>query len=61
MHSIDFRLLGPLEVEHDGRPVLLRGAKERALLALLLLHVNEFVSHDRLIDSVQLRTIRATD
>ncbi len=52
MRSIEFRLLGPLEVEHDGRPVALGGAKERALLALLLLHANEFVSHDRLIEEL---------
>jgi DNA-binding SARP family transcriptional activator len=47
---VEFRILGPLEVRQEGRPVHIRGAKERALLALLLLHAGEAVSVDRLID-----------
>ncbi len=43
------RILGPLEVLRGGRPVPLGGAKQRALLALLLLEVNHVVSSDRLI------------
>jgi DNA-binding SARP family transcriptional activator len=46
-----FRILGPLEVTGDGRPVPLASAS-RALLALLLLHANEVVSSDRLIDEL---------
>jgi DNA-binding SARP family transcriptional activator/ABC-type transport system substrate-binding protein len=49
---MEFRLLGPVEALRDGRPVPLGGAKPRALLALLLLHVNEVVSRDRLIDEL---------
>ncbi len=49
---MEFRLLGPVEVLRDGRPVALGGAKPRALLALLLLHANEVVSRDRLIDAL---------
>jgi DNA-binding SARP family transcriptional activator len=49
---VEFRILGPLEVRRDGRPVLIGGAKERALLALLLLHAGEQVSADRLIDEL---------
>ncbi len=49
---MEFRLLGPVEVLRDGRPVPLGGAKPRALLALLLLHANEVVSRDRLIDAL---------
>jgi DNA-binding SARP family transcriptional activator/tetratricopeptide (TPR) repeat protein len=49
---VDFRLLGPLEVLQDGRPVSLGGRKPRALLAILLLHANEVVSSDRLIDAL---------
>jgi DNA-binding SARP family transcriptional activator/tetratricopeptide (TPR) repeat protein len=49
---VDFRLLGPLEVLRDGRPVSLGGRKPRALLAILLLHANEVVSADRLIDAL---------
>ena len=43
-----FRILGPLEVESDGRAVALGGAKPRAVLAVLLLHANEPVSAERL-------------
>ena len=49
---MEFRLLGPLEVRSGGTPLSLGGPKQRALLALLLLHVNEVVSRDRLIDGV---------
>jgi YVTN family beta-propeller protein len=49
---MQFRLLGPLEVEDDGRPLVLGSAKQRALLAILLLHANEVVSRDRLIDDL---------
>src|SRR5215208_4212636 len=45
---MEFRLLGPLEVRREGRTVELPGGKPRALLALLLLHVNEPVSAERL-------------
>ncbi|MFD9321604.1 BTAD domain-containing putative transcriptional regulator [Streptomyces sp. NPDC060053] len=43
-----FRLLGPLDVEIDGRVVVLTG-RQRALCAVLLLHANHVVSVDRLI------------
>jgi DNA-binding SARP family transcriptional activator len=49
---VEFRILGPLEVWHEGRPVQIRGAKERALLVFLLLHVGEPVSADRLIEEL---------
>ncbi len=49
---MEFRVLGPLEVEVDGRVLKLGGAKQRALLALLLLHANEAVSRDRLVDEL---------
>ncbi|MBD0328776.1 MAG: winged helix-turn-helix domain-containing protein [Thermoleophilia bacterium] len=47
-----FRILGPLEVENGGRSLAPSGRKPRALLALLLLHANEPVSPDRLIDEL---------
>jgi DNA-binding SARP family transcriptional activator len=50
--AVDFGILGPLEVRHEGRPVPLGGAKQRALLALLLLHPNEVVPAERLIDEL---------
>jgi YVTN family beta-propeller protein len=49
---MDFRILGPLEVEYEGRLLRLGGAKQRALLAVLLLYANEVVSRDRLIDEL---------
>jgi DNA-binding SARP family transcriptional activator len=50
--GIDFRILGPLEVWDDDRPLPLGGAKQRALLALLLLRANQVLSRDRLIDEL---------
>jgi DNA-binding SARP family transcriptional activator len=50
---MQFRILGPLEVVDDqGQEVPLHGRKQRALLAILLLHANELVSADRLIDEL---------
>ncbi len=49
---MEFRILGPLEVCADGRELSLGGAKQRALLAVLLLHANEVVSIDRLVDEL---------
>jgi DNA-binding SARP family transcriptional activator/ABC-type transport system substrate-binding protein len=49
---VEFRLLGPLEVSDHGRALELGGRKRRALLALLLLHANEVVSSDRLIEEL---------
>jgi DNA-binding SARP family transcriptional activator len=49
---MDFRILGPLDVLDEGRAVTLGGSRQRALLALLLLHPNETLSTDRLIDEL---------
>ena len=49
---MDFRILGPLEAHGDDGPIPLGGAKQRALLAILLLNANEVVSSDRLIDEL---------
>jgi DNA-binding SARP family transcriptional activator len=49
---MEFRALGPLEVYDGDRPVPLRAAKQRALLAVLLVNANEVVSSDRLIDEL---------
>src|SRR5512133_233051 len=49
---MEFRILGPLEVEDEGRVLKLGGAKQRGLLTLLLLRANEAVSRDRLIDEL---------
>ncbi len=47
---MEVRLFGELEAEHAGEPVPVRGAKQRALLALLALRPGQPVSADRLID-----------
>ncbi len=49
---MDFRILGPLEVLEEGREIALGGSKQRALLAVLVLHANETVSTDRLIEEL---------
>jgi DNA-binding SARP family transcriptional activator len=50
--SIEFGVLGPLEAKSGDQALPLPGPKPRALLALLLLHANEVVSSDRLIDEL---------
>ncbi len=50
--SVDIRVLGPIEVLRDGQPVQPRSAKQRSLLAILLVNVNRVVSVEALIDSV---------
>ena len=52
MQALEFRILGPLEVVAGDRPLTPRGRKQRALLALLLLHANEVVPSERLIDEI---------
>jgi DNA-binding SARP family transcriptional activator/ABC-type transport system substrate-binding protein/streptogramin lyase len=49
---MEFRLLGPLELLKDGGSVRLGGAKQRALLAMLLIHAGESVSRDALIEAL---------
>jgi len=49
---LDFRILGPLEVADEAHVLALTGGKQSALLAILLLHPNEVVSSDRLIDEL---------
>src|SRR5581483_10550038 len=49
----EFRILGPLEVvAADGEPLALGGQRQRAVLALLLLHANRVVSTELLVDSL---------
>ena len=49
---MEFRILGPLEVGVDGRVLELGGARQRALLAALLIRRNELVPTDRLLDAL---------
>src|ERR1041385_7810708 len=49
---LSFRLLGPLTVEVDGKPVPLGGPRQRTVLAVLLLSAGRPVSVEALIDAV---------
>jgi predicted ATPase/DNA-binding SARP family transcriptional activator len=50
--GIEFRLLGPLEVANAGQALAVGGRRERALLAILLLHADAVVTRERLIDAL---------
>jgi len=49
---VEFAILGPLEVRDGGRVAFSGAGKPAAALALLLLHANEVVSTDRLVDDL---------
>jgi hypothetical protein len=49
---MDIRMLGPLEVLDSGLKLEFGGVTQRSLLAVLILHANEVVSVDRLIDEL---------
>jgi DNA-binding SARP family transcriptional activator/tetratricopeptide (TPR) repeat protein len=46
---MEVRLLGSLELAEDGLPVAVGGARQRAVLALLVLHANQVVPAERLL------------
>jgi DNA-binding SARP family transcriptional activator/basic membrane lipoprotein Med (substrate-binding protein (PBP1-ABC) superfamily) len=50
--SASFHVLGPLEVRVAGEELAIGGAKQRAVLAALLLRAGEVVSVERLVDEV---------
>ena len=52
VQQIEFRVLGAFEVWSEGRALELKRPKQRALLALLMLHAGEVVSTDRLIEDL---------
>ena len=49
---MELRVLGPIEVRHDGSPVQVRGEKPRELLALLAMRPNRPVTADQLIEEL---------
>jgi DNA-binding SARP family transcriptional activator len=49
---LEFRILGSLEASRHGCAVALGSARQRALFAVLLLHANEIVPIDRLIEDL---------
>ena len=50
--SLEFRILGPLEVTRDGKPISIAAPRRRTLLGLLLLRANEPVSLELLIEEL---------
>jgi predicted ATPase/DNA-binding SARP family transcriptional activator len=50
--AAEFRILGSFEVLSGGVQLSLGGIKQRAVLAMLVLHANEVVSVDRLLDEL---------
>ena len=52
MTAMEFRVLGPLEVIGPHGPIAIGSGRQRAILALLVLHIGETVSAERLIDEV---------
>src|SRR5581483_4620655 len=50
--ATEFRILGPLEVVDDGRPIPLRGGMQRGLLALLLVHARQPVPEAVLLEQL---------
>jgi DNA-binding SARP family transcriptional activator len=49
---LEFRILGPLEVVGERGPIRLGGSRQRAALAILLLHANRVVSVDRIVEDL---------
>ncbi len=49
---MDLRILGPLEVEGDDGPIQVRGRKEEALLALLVVNAGTAVSADAIAEEL---------
>jgi DNA-binding SARP family transcriptional activator len=49
---LQFRMLGPLEAWRGDTPLRLGGERQRALLALLLVHANHLVRTEQLVDQL---------
>ena len=49
---MEFRILGPVEAREGDRILISGAGKPAALLGLLLIHENELVSTDRLLDEL---------
>ena len=49
---MEFRILGPLEVRDGDSEVPVRGGKQHALLALLLVNANRTLAIDRIVDEL---------
>jgi predicted ATPase/DNA-binding SARP family transcriptional activator len=49
---LEFRVLGPLEASRGGQPLELGAHRQRALLAELLVHIDEVVPTERLVEEL---------
>src|SRR6266545_7893436 len=49
---VELRVLGPVELRNEGRPVPLPGSRLRAVLGVLALHANRVVAADWLLETV---------
>jgi DNA-binding SARP family transcriptional activator len=49
---MEYRILGPLEAYDDERRLSLGGARQRAVLALMILHENEVLTRDVIVDAL---------
>jgi DNA-binding SARP family transcriptional activator len=45
-------VLGPIEVEADGRPLSIGGSQQRRLLGLLVVHLGHAVSTERIVEAL---------
>ncbi len=52
MGGVDYRILGSLEASRAGVPLSLGGAKQRAVLAVLLMGANRVVTTDELVEAL---------
>jgi DNA-binding SARP family transcriptional activator/energy-coupling factor transporter ATP-binding protein EcfA2 len=52
INDISVRILGPIEIERGGRLIELSGRRERAVIALLLVHAGQVVSLDRMTEDL---------
>jgi DNA-binding SARP family transcriptional activator/Tol biopolymer transport system component/tRNA A-37 threonylcarbamoyl transferase component Bud32 len=50
--AMEFRILGPLQVFDDARPLALGGRRQRAVLAHLILRANHTVGAEQLVDGL---------
>jgi DNA-binding SARP family transcriptional activator/tetratricopeptide (TPR) repeat protein len=51
-NTIEFRILGPLEVSHDGRAIHVGGPRQQTVLAMLLLEPNRVIPMGRLVSAL---------
>jgi DNA-binding SARP family transcriptional activator/tetratricopeptide (TPR) repeat protein len=49
---VDFKILGPVELSHDGKSFEIHGTRQQIVLAMLLLNANQSVTMDRLLEAI---------